>query len=82
METQKVENWMPVETSREAKWWYSSFHNVTAMVGAGVLGLPYALAQLGWFVCVWFTSVCRLIMSLFVVEFLYFLLKKYFFEGR
>ncbi|ESW20615.1 hypothetical protein PHAVU_005G001700 [Phaseolus vulgaris] len=48
METQKVENWMPVETSREAKWWYSSFHNVTAMVGAGVLGLPYALAQLGW----------------------------------
>ncbi|KAK7334434.1 hypothetical protein VNO80_26191 [Phaseolus coccineus] len=48
METQKIENWMPVETSRKAKWWYSSFHNVTAMVGAGVLGLPYALSQLGW----------------------------------
>ncbi|XP_047156221.1 lysine histidine transporter-like 5 [Vigna umbellata] len=45
----KVENWMPDENdSRKAKWWYSSFHNVTAMVGAGVLGLPFAIAQLGW----------------------------------
>ncbi|KAG2372176.1 Lysine histidine transporter-like 5 [Vigna angularis] len=45
----KVENWMPDESdSRKAKWWYSSFHNVTAMVGAGVLGLPFAIAQLGW----------------------------------
>lgn len=23
--------------------WYSAFHNVTAVVGAGVLGLPYAM---------------------------------------
>lgn len=37
--------------SREAKWWYSTFHNVTAMVGAGVLGLPYAMSQLGWYAC-------------------------------
>ncbi|WOH15473.1 hypothetical protein DCAR_0935014 [Daucus carota subsp. sativus] len=33
---------------REAKWWYSTFHTVTAMVGAGVLSLPYAMAYLGW----------------------------------
>ncbi|CAJ1958487.1 unnamed protein product [Sphenostylis stenocarpa] len=45
---QKQENWMPVTPNRKAKWWYSTFHNVTAMVGAGVLGLPYAIAQLGW----------------------------------
>lgn len=31
-----------------AKWWYATFHNVTAMVGAGVLSLPYAMAHLGW----------------------------------
>ncbi|KAK7401487.1 hypothetical protein VNO78_13013 [Psophocarpus tetragonolobus] len=47
-EQQKLENWLPISASRKAKWWYSSFHNVTAMVGAGVLGLPFALAQLGW----------------------------------
>ncbi|KAE9599528.1 putative amino acid transporter, transmembrane domain-containing protein [Lupinus albus] len=35
-------------SSRNAKWWYSAFHNVTAMVGAGVLSLPYAMAELGW----------------------------------
>ncbi|XP_057761163.1 lysine histidine transporter-like 5 [Arachis stenosperma] len=34
--------------SRDAKWWCSTFHNVTAMVGAGVLGLPFAISQLGW----------------------------------
>ncbi|KAK4484268.1 hypothetical protein RD792_011494 [Penstemon davidsonii] len=34
--------------AREAKWWYSTFHTVTAMVGAGVLSLPYAMAYLGW----------------------------------
>lgn len=33
---------------REAKWWHSTFHTVTAMVGAGVLGLPNAMAYLGW----------------------------------
>ncbi|OVA05025.1 Amino acid transporter [Macleaya cordata] len=33
---------------RQAKWWYSAFHTVTAMVGAGVLSLPYAMAYLGW----------------------------------
>lgn len=36
-------------TGRRAKWWYVTFHNVTAMVGAGVLSLPYAMAHLGWY---------------------------------
>ncbi|XP_078181677.1 lysine histidine transporter 1-like [Carex rostrata] len=43
-----VDDWLPITSSRSAKWYYSAFHNVTAMVGAGVLGLPYALAHLGW----------------------------------
>lgn len=33
---------------RQGKWWYSTFHTVTAMIGAGVLSLPYAMAYLGW----------------------------------
>ncbi|GAA0149208.1 hypothetical protein LIER_08444 [Lithospermum erythrorhizon] len=33
---------------REAKWWYSTFHSVTAMFCPGVLSLPYAMAYLGW----------------------------------
>ena len=37
-------------TSRRAKWWYSTFHIVTAMIGAGVLSLPYAMAYLGWYI--------------------------------
>ncbi|KAI9157822.1 hypothetical protein LWI28_028603 [Acer negundo] len=43
-----IDDWLPITGSRNAKWWYSAFHNVTAMVGASVLGLPYAMAQLGW----------------------------------
>ncbi|CAN1794402.1 Lysine histidine transporter-like 5 [Linum perenne] len=43
-----LSKWLPITASREAKWWYSAFHNVTAMVGAGVLGLPFAMSQLGW----------------------------------
>ncbi|KAJ6769213.1 LYSINE HISTIDINE TRANSPORTER 2-LIKE [Salix koriyanagi] len=43
-----IDDWLPITASRKAKWWYSTFHNVTAMVGAGVLSLPYAMAQLGW----------------------------------
>ncbi|KAH9290638.1 hypothetical protein KI387_034755, partial [Taxus chinensis] len=42
------EDWLPITSSRDAKWWYAAFHNVTAMVGAGVLSLPYAIAHLGW----------------------------------
>ncbi|MQM12324.1 hypothetical protein Taro_045241, partial [Colocasia esculenta] len=44
-----LESWLPVTGSRKGKWWYATFHNVTAMVGAGVLGLPFAMSQLGWF---------------------------------
>ncbi|KAI3725955.1 hypothetical protein L1987_65751 [Smallanthus sonchifolius] len=41
-----VDEGLTVTSSRNAKWWYSTFHNVTAMAGAGVLGLPYAMSQL------------------------------------
>ncbi|CAM6038293.1 unnamed protein product [Sphagnum compactum] len=47
-ERRDVENWLPVTSSRNARWWYSAFHNVTAMVGAGVLSLPSAMAYLTW----------------------------------
>lgn len=49
-EEKQLNDWLPITKSRNAKWWYSAFHNVTAMVGAGVLGLPYAMSHLGWFV--------------------------------
>ena len=45
-----IDDWLTVTSSRNAKWWYSAFHNVTAMVGAGVLSLPYAMSELGWYV--------------------------------
>jgi hypothetical protein len=38
-----LNEWLPITSSRNAKWYYSAFHNVTAMVGAGVLGLPCAM---------------------------------------
>ncbi|KAL6498421.1 hypothetical protein OROHE_026689 [Orobanche hederae] len=43
---QDLNSFLPITACREAKWWYSAFHNVTAMVGAGVLGLPLVLARL------------------------------------
>jgi amino acid permease len=43
-----VEYNLPITASRTAKWWYSAFHNTTAIVGAGVLGLPQAISFLGW----------------------------------
>ncbi|XP_058187042.1 lysine histidine transporter 1-like isoform X2 [Rhododendron vialii] len=43
-----IDEWLPITSSRNAKWWYAAFHNVTAMVGAGVLSLPSAMADLGW----------------------------------
>lgn len=45
-----VNDLLPITSVRNAKWWYSAFHNVTAMVGAGVLSLPYALSELGWYI--------------------------------
>lgn len=50
IEEKNINDWLPITKSRNAKWWYSAFHNVTAVVGAGVLGFPYAMSQLGWFV--------------------------------
>ncbi|PON45606.1 Amino acid transporter, transmembrane domain containing protein [Parasponia andersonii] len=48
VEEKDLNKWLPVTSSRNGKWWYSAFHNVTAMVGAGVLGFPYAMSELGW----------------------------------
>ncbi|KAF6156903.1 hypothetical protein GIB67_000443 [Kingdonia uniflora] len=53
-----IDDWLPITSSRNAKWWYSAFHNVTAMVGAGVLSLPYAMSNLGWG-----PGVCVLVVS-------------------
>ncbi|KAL3636669.1 Lysine histidine transporter 1 [Castilleja foliolosa] len=47
-EERAIDDWLPITSSRTAKWWYSAFHNVTAIVGAGVLGLPYAMSEMGW----------------------------------
>lgn len=45
----EVEGDLPITANRTAKWWYIAVHNITAMVGAGVLGLPYAMGLLGGF---------------------------------
>ncbi|KAL8229096.1 hypothetical protein R6Q57_013996 [Mikania cordata] len=47
-EQKAIDDWLPITSSRNAKWYYAAFHNVTAMVGAGVLSLPYAMSNLGW----------------------------------
>ncbi|XP_055807098.1 lysine histidine transporter-like 2 [Solanum dulcamara] len=47
-EEKAIDEWLPITSDRNAKWWYSTMHNVTAMVGAGVLCLPYAISQMGW----------------------------------
>jgi len=44
-----IDDWLPVTGSRNAKWWSSAFHNLTAMVGAGVLSLPFAMSNMGWY---------------------------------
>lgn len=49
-EQKKIDDWLPITSSRNATWWASAFHNTTAMVGAGVLSLPYAMANLGWYI--------------------------------
>ncbi|XP_058775399.1 lysine histidine transporter-like 6 [Vicia villosa] len=47
-EVETDQKWVDNGNARNAKWWYSTFHTVTAMIGAGVLSLPYAMAYLGW----------------------------------
>ncbi|KAB2614063.1 lysine histidine transporter 1-like [Pyrus ussuriensis x Pyrus communis] len=44
----EINDWLPITSSRNANWWYAAFHNVNSMVGAGVLGLPFAMSNLGW----------------------------------
>jgi len=45
---QSIQKRVDNDPDRQGKWWYSTFHTVTAMIGAGVLSLPYAMAYLGW----------------------------------
>jgi len=45
------EDELPITANRHARWWYSIFHNITAMIGAGVLGLPQAFKYLGKQTC-------------------------------
>ncbi|WMV42657.1 hypothetical protein MTR67_036042 [Solanum verrucosum] len=52
-EQKTIHEWLTVISSRNAKWWCSTFHNITAMVGTGVLNLPYAMSHLGWYVLVY-----------------------------
>ncbi len=37
------------EAGPSAKWYHAAFHTVTAVVGVGVLGLPYSFSYLGWY---------------------------------
>jgi amino acid permease len=39
---------IPIGTRRNGNWWSAAFHNVTAVVSAGVLGLPNAMVFLTW----------------------------------
>ncbi|KAL1553326.1 hypothetical protein AAHA92_14017 [Salvia divinorum] len=47
-EERAIDDWLPITHSRRGRWWFSTVHNVTAIVGAGVLGLPYNMSKLGW----------------------------------
>lgn len=62
IERQKeIDDWLPITSSRNANWWHSAFHNINSMVGAGVLSLPYAMSNLGWYALLspWFTSIYK-----------------------
>jgi hypothetical protein len=44
-----LEAWLPITAAdRHANWKHAAFHNVTAMMGAGVLALPNAMVYLTW----------------------------------
>ncbi|PHT34558.1 hypothetical protein CQW23_26358, partial [Capsicum baccatum] len=47
-EERAIADWLPITSDRNAKWWFSTMHNVTAMIGAGVLSLPFAMSEMGW----------------------------------
>ena len=76
--TKDVDDWLPITGDRHAKWWYASFHNVTAMVGAGVLSLPNDMVYLTWLVtknlCLSNRTLSKVVVSFFET-FLYLILK-------
>jgi amino acid permease len=47
-DSKRFNDQLPNSADQSAKWWYSAFHNTTAIVGAGVLGLPFAMKYLTW----------------------------------
>lgn len=65
-----IDDWLPITSSRNAKWWYSAFHNVTAMVGAGVLSLPYAMSELGWYVVSYIADVAITVTYVLMISLL------------
>ncbi|KAL1295818.1 hypothetical protein AAHE18_19G239100 [Arachis hypogaea] len=62
-----INNWLAVTRSRNGKWWYSAFHNVTALVGAGVLGFPYANVST-WMVFLVLSWICTLYTAWQMIE--------------
>ncbi|KAH0936477.1 LOW QUALITY PROTEIN: hypothetical protein HID58_013594, partial [Brassica napus] len=42
----EIEDWLPITSSRNAKWWYSAFHNVTAMCRSSRPPLRHVSARL------------------------------------
>uniref|UniRef100_A0A251S790 Putative amino acid transporter, transmembrane domain-containing protein n=1 Tax=Helianthus annuus TaxID=4232 RepID=A0A251S790_HELAN len=43
-----IDAWLPITSSRNAKWWYSAFHNVTRHGWSRCSKSPYAMSNLGW----------------------------------
>eukprot|EP00891_Asterochloris_glomerata_P003121 jgi/Astpho2/3121/Aster-x1124 len=46
------------EKEPQGKWYHAVYHTVTAVVGVGVLGLPYAFSYLGWTGGLLFLGLC------------------------
>ena len=51
---------LTLQSLRAATWPQAAYHTVTAVVGAGVLGLPFAFSYLGWAVGILFLILCAL----------------------
>jgi hypothetical protein len=65
-EDQSSGKWTEGDPARRAKWWYSTFHTVTAMIGAGVLSLPYAMAYLGWYVSQYCNTAQKFVFNMYL----------------
>ena len=57
---EEAEDDLPITANRSAQWWYIAVHKITAMVGSGVLGLPYAMGLLGVLTMLRITPALRL----------------------